>query len=249
MRYNRYDVNFVFVKGSELNLADTLSTAHLDSEEGNEDSRVRIMNVSTFSDIPDERLNEIRTSTSRDMSLQTVMKLTLEGWPEYKRDTPTCALPYFDLRDSLSVVDGILVKGETVVIPSELRSTIKRRLHCSHLGCDSMLRRARGVVFWPGMASDIKQLADSCETCQEMKPRNVPEPLKQHEEGNEPWQKVGLDLFEIEGKHYLIIVDYYSSFVEVELLTTQTSTRVIQLLKKHFARYGMPRVIVSDGGS
>ena len=107
----------------------------------------------------------------------------MEGWPENKRDIPTCALPYFDLRDSLIVVDGILVKGKAVVIPSELRSTIKRRLHCSYLGRDSMLRRARGVVFWPGMASDIKQLADSSEICQEMKPRNVPQPLKQHKKG------------------------------------------------------------------
>ena len=29
----------------------------------------------------------------------------------------------------------------------------------------------------------------------------------------------------------------------------QTSTRIMQLLKKQFARYGIPRVILSDGGS
>ena len=77
------------------------------------------------------------------------------------------------MRDSLSIVDGILVKGEAIVIPSELRASIKKRLHSAHLGCESMKRRARGIVFWPGMAHDIKQLADSCETCQEMKPRNT----------------------------------------------------------------------------
>ena len=164
LRYNRYDVNYVFVKGGELNLADTLNRAHLDSMEGNQDNRVRIINVYAFGDIPDERLNEIRTLTSRDMFLQTVMKLILEGWPENKRDIPTCALPYFDLCDTLSVVHGILVTGEAVVIPSERRSTIKRRPHCSHVVRDDMLRRARGVVFWPGMASDIKPLADSCDS-------------------------------------------------------------------------------------
>ena len=111
-----------------------------------------------------------------------------------------------------------------------------------------MLRRARGTVFWPGMAGDIKQLADSCETCQEMKPRNTQEPLKQHNDGDGPWQKIGLDLFEIAGKHYLIVVDYYSNFIEIDLLTTLTSARTITLLKKHFACYGIPRVIVSNGG-
>ena len=47
--------------------------------------------------------------------------------------------------------------------------------------------------------------------------------------------------------HYLIVVDYYSNFIEIGLLTSQTSTR-ITVLKKHFARHGIPRVIVSDGG-
>ena len=52
-----------------------------------------------------------------------------------------CALLYFDVCDCLliSVVDGILVKGEVVVIPQVLRPSIKKRLHSAHLGDDSML--------------------------------------------------------------------------------------------------------------
>ena len=57
---------------------------------------------------------------------------------------------------------------------------------CAHLGRDSMLRQAGRTSYWPNMASDIKQIADMCETCQEMKPRNSPEPLKQHSDGDEP---------------------------------------------------------------
>ena len=248
MRYHRYDVHFVFVKGTDLLIADTLSRAHQDDSGNDQDDRARIMNVNVFGDIPDKRLDEIREATSCDSSLQAVMKLVLEGWPADKRRTPVCALPYFDVRDCLSVVDGILVKGEAVVIPMALRPSIKRRLHSAHLGRDSMLRRARGTVYWPNMASDIKQIADMCETCQEMKPRNSPEPLKQHSDGDEPWQKIGLDLFEIAGKHYLAVVDYYSNFIEIDSLTTMTSARIVTLLKKHCARYGIPRMIVSDGG-
>ena len=113
-----------------------------------------------------------------------------------------CTLPYFDVHDCLSVVDGILVKGEAVVISQALRPSIKRRLHSAHLVRDSMLRRARGTVYWPKIASDIKQIADMCETCQEMKPRYPPEPLRQHSDGDEPWQRIGLDLFEIAGLQF-----------------------------------------------
>ena len=72
------------------------------------------------------------------------MKLVLEGWPADKHETPVCAVPYFDVHDCLSVVDGILLKGEAVVIPMALRSSIKKWLYSAHLGRDSVLCWARG---------------------------------------------------------------------------------------------------------
>ena len=50
------------------------------------------------------------------------------------------------------------------------------------------------------------------------------------------------------GKHYLAVVDYCSNFIEIDLLTTMTSMRIVTLLKKHCARYVIPKMIVSDGG-
>ena len=144
-------------------------------------------------------------------------------------------------------VDGILLKGEAVTIPPALRTSIKKSPHSSHLSSESMLCRARNSVFWPHMSSDIKQMADTCKICQQMKPKNMQEPLKQHVDGDEPWQKVGLDIFQIADKHYLVTVNYYFNFTEVDLLTTLTSANTIHLPKKHFSRYRIPRMIVSDG--
>ena len=76
---------------------------------------------------------------------------------------------------------------------------MKQRAHTSHLGYDSMMRSLKGTLFWPGMAKEIKQLCDACEPCQDLKPRNGPETLKLHDNGNVPWEKVGMDLFEIKG--------------------------------------------------
>ena len=91
MRYHRYNVHFVFVKGTDLLIADTLSRAHQDDSGNEQGDHTRIMNVSVFGDILDKRLDEIREATSCDASLQSVMKLVLEGWPEDKRETPVCA--------------------------------------------------------------------------------------------------------------------------------------------------------------
>ena len=110
MRYNRYDVNFVFVKGTCLHVTDTLSSAHLDCVKGNHDDHARIVNITAFADVLDKRLDEIREATLGDTNLQIVVQLVLEEWPQDRHNTPFSALPYFDVRDSLSAIDGIVVK-------------------------------------------------------------------------------------------------------------------------------------------
>ena len=161
---------------------------------------------------------------------------------------PYCALPYFEWRDELSIQENIIVKGEAILIPKALRKEMKNRLHSAHLGYDSMMRRARGTIFWPGMAKEIKQMTELCEICQESKPKNQREPLIQHSDGQSPWAKIGMDLFEIKGRPYLVVIDYFSNFTEVDYLSKTTSSQVITILKKQFARFGIPKTIVSDNG-
>ena len=63
-----------------------------------------------------------------------------------------------------------------------------------------------------------------------------------------PWQKLGSDLFELQGKHYLLLVDYFSRYVEIIKLTTTTSSAVISGMKSVFSRYGIPELLISDNG-
>ena len=63
-----------------------------------------------------------------------------------------------------------------------------------------------------------------------------------------PWQVVGTDLFEIDGVHYLLTVDYFSRYPEVIKLTSTTSAAVIRALKSVFSRHGIPETVQSDNG-
>lgn len=64
-----------------------------------------------------------------------------------------------------------------------------------------------------------------------------------------PWRKVATDLFEFDGFHYLIMVDYYSNFIEVVSLKHDTTTRnVIKHLRGQIARYGIFDILISDNG-
>ena len=68
----------------------------------------------------------------------------------------------------------------------------------------------------------------------------------QHEIPERQWERVGADVFELEGTHYLVTVDYFSNFWELDRLESTKSTEVIRKFKAHCARYGSPCQLVTD---
>ena len=56
------------------------------------------------------------------------------------------------------------------------------------------------------------------------------------------------DLCQLKGSVYLVVVDYFSRYIEVKQMTSTTATKVIEALKSVFSRYGIPEVLMSDNG-
>ena len=72
----------------------------------------------------------------------------------------------------------------------------------------------------------------------------LPTALPQH-----PWHTVGSDLFIWNGINYVLVVDYYSCYIEIAKLTSTTTLKdIITQLKSIFARHGLPQVLRSDNG-
>lgn len=63
-----------------------------------------------------------------------------------------------------------------------------------------------------------------------------------------PWSKIGMDLFEFKGEHYLLTVDYFSKWPDIAKLETLTSKCVISHVKSEMAKYGIPDIVISDNG-
>ena len=68
-------------------------------------------------------------------------------------------LPFFDVRDELSVYDGIVIRGERVVVPKSLPRDTLYRFHHAHSGVVSILSLARESIYWSGMSGEIKHLS------------------------------------------------------------------------------------------
>jgi len=98
------------------------------------------------------------------------------------------------------------------------------------------------------MGSEIKKFIETCDVGRAYDKRQPKEMLISHEVPERPWAKVGIDLFSCRSHNYLICVDYYSSFREIDLLEDTRSATVIRKLKAQFARHGIPEVCVSDNG-
>ena len=256
MRLQRYDIDIQYKKGSEMYLADTLSRhfsgdeAHLITSSFEEEiegmPRIEEINQMIASE---EEMLRLKNETDKDEALQMVKAIIQNGWPEIKHNLPATVTPYFHIRDELVVQDGLILRGDRVVIPKALRNEMIEDLHAAHQGIESSLRRARESIFWPNMNSEVKDYISRCEICLTYAPHQQKEPLLSYEVPDCPWAKIAADLFQFENKDYLATIDYYSNFFEVDRMYSTTSEAVIKKLKAHIARYGVPDEIVSDNGS
>lgn len=85
-----------------------------------------------------------------------------------------------------------------------------------------------------------------CETCQRHRAAPPREPLAPHAVPQLPWDTLAADIFELNKLQYLLVVDYYSKFVEVVYLPNMRSDTVIAKMKGMFSRFGIPRKLITD---
>ena len=72
------------------------------------------------------------------------------------------------------------------------------------------------------------------------------ETLTSHETPSRQCQFVAADLFELNGKSYLVTMENFSDFFELDHLRSKSSVYVIKKLKGHFATHGIPEQLVND---
>ena len=55
-------------------------------------------------------------------------------FPTSSNQSPECIRPFFPYRDELTVYNGLVLKGNHIVIPNELHNQLLHVIHESHLG-------------------------------------------------------------------------------------------------------------------
>ena len=254
MRLQRWSFEVKYKKGAQQVIADTLSRAPLPqlsaaNLSGEQIFRVELeamaLDNSGISKATQESLQE---QTAMDSALQKLSLHIMTGWPTSKTGVDPLVRPYYTFKDELSVADGIVYKGQQAVIPSSMRPAMLEKIHRTHFGVGSCIRRAKVSLFWPGMTSDIKNKCMSWSLCAQYASQAPKEPLLSHDIPDNPWSVVSQDILMWEGKWHLVTTCHYSDWVEIDVLPNTLTATVVQLTKAHFARFGIPVRLITDNG-
>ena len=102
-----------------------------------------------------------------------------------------------------------------MIIPQILQSRVLADLYENHLGSYRMKALARSYIWWPSLDMTLEELCKKCEICESQRnkpPAGIPHPWMYP---TVSWEKVHADFAELEGQHYLIMIDAYSKWLEV----------------------------------
>ena len=120
----KYYYMLEYKPGSELALPDMLSRAPLPETDINnveEETALQIHLIQSSLPVSKPRLEEIREETAKNESLKDLIEIIKRGWPETKACVSNSTRVYWDVRDELSELTGIILRGEIILIPTSMR--------------------------------------------------------------------------------------------------------------------------------
>ena len=199
---------------------------------------------------PEEiKLELIARETKQDLVCQQLMEMINQGWPKAKESVPSLLREFWKDRCRLTVQDDLIFKDDRILIPKCLRREMLVKAHIGHMGETNTINFAKDYFFWPGVTAQLKDTVKNCEICQKFARNCTKEPMISHKIPRQPWEEIGIDLFLYKTKQYVLFVDYFSKFTEIaELYQGTTASDTIKLCKEQFARYGIPKRVMTDNG-
>ena len=194
------------------------------------------------------RLQQLRELTSHKPDLSLVKEYILNGWTRQNSQPPPYLKYFVHVKSFLSIAEGIITYGDRIPIPPTLRKEMLERLHESYQGISKTLQMAASCLWWPGILKDIKNIISNCLTRGQNRPNQIGETLKPSSLPDRPWQSVSADLREFKGKHFLIVIDHFSCWIEIKTLATESSATVINKLEDIITHHVIFEEFLSDNG-
>lgn len=214
-------------------------------------------------------LHNMAMEQEQDVLLSEVKSWVLRGRPPAKRHLTKLNRQLrlmARLFDQLTTHDGILgikrehngKEGIRVLLPRVYRASIMRMLHDDPMSGHLGLARTRDKVlerfYWPGADSDVRSYCETCTQCQKRsRPNPRMEATLRPEVASRPYERIAIDITEMPlsaqgNKYALVVMDYFSKYVHVFPMPSQTTESVADGLMKLVLEQGVPERLHSDQG-
>lgn len=167
----------------------------------------------------------------------------IKGWPQKLSQVDIKVRPFYYVTSKLYTTEAFVCYGQRLIIPTARQANVLRTLHEAHRGIVACKGSANQTAYRPTLNQDIETLFKSCHICQSHQIGNPHQPLQDRTLSDRPLQQLAVDFFHMKGKTYLLTVDYFSKYVRVRQMTTATGSSLMQVMKKTFARFGIPTTI------
>ena len=223
LRSQKFDLQVSYKKGTEMFFADTLSRAYrvrrnttqvgaedvlnIENMRGNTERELESINMIQYLPVSEATQTPIREATEADATLRQLKTIIRQGWPASKEEVSENVRDYFSFHEELSIQNGLIFKGERLVIPASMRDNMLAKIHASHIGIQGCLRRAQEVVYWPRLDKDVAAYVAKCDVCNSQPAEQGKEPLICHELPTRPWEKIAVDLFDLNGTEFMVTVN------------------------------------------
>jgi hypothetical protein len=166
-------------------------------------------------------------------------------------DDNTRIEPFEQVRAELSITgDGILLKGNQLVIPTSLRRQVVKLAHGGHMGIVKTKQLARQHVWYPGLDNDVEQAVKSCHMFQINSDTTKPLPTQMSPVPNEPWKFLSANFYGPlkDNSYLLVIIDDGSRFPVCRRVTSTAWNKVIPAFNSVLSKFGIPANLRIDNG-
>ena len=131
--------------------------------------------IQTTTDMPEcLSMTELKQASSQDSHIQKLKQFIITGWPNSKEEVSKELKPYWSYRDKLAVINGMVLKGRHIIIPTSLKQQVLNQLHFNHMGIEKMKLLAHKCIYCHSININIEKCIKQCTIClefQQMQPK------------------------------------------------------------------------------
>ena len=162
----------------------------------------------------------------------------------------------FKRYSNLNINNGLLCKGNRIMIPKAIAEQIIREYHGQqHPGVDNTTLQLTGRFYWQGMRNQIKKVVSECRSCIQCKHGTNPKaPIQEHRNVEKLFEAITMDIASMPtslngNSYFLLITDILSKLSTAIAMPNAKADTLIKSIWQHwFGYYGIPKSLQSDQG-